>query len=64
LYSNARPVFEKALYYDNNKAGYAMELFQQIYSIKRKAKEENLSHEKRDELRLEKALLICNQLGK
>ena len=62
--AHARRGFEKALDYDKNKAGYAMELFQQLYTIERKAREENLSHKQRHELRLEKALPICSELGK
>jgi hypothetical protein len=41
-----------------------MALFQQLYAIERKAREENLSHKQRHQLRLEKALPICNELGK
>ena len=62
--AHARRGFEKALDYDKDKAGHAMALFQQLYAIERKAREENLSHKQRHELRLEKALPICNELGK
>ena len=62
--AHARRGFEKALDYDKDKAGHAMALFQQLYAIERKAREENLSHKQRHQLRLEKALPICNELGK
>lgn len=62
--AHARRGFEKALDYDKDKAGYAMELFQRLYAIERKAREEDLSHKQRHELRLKKALPICNELGK
>lgn len=62
--AHARRGFEKALDYDKDKAGYAMELFQRLYTVERKAKEQELDYTQRHELRLEKALPICNQLGK
>ena len=62
--AHARRGFEKALDYDKNKAQYAMELFQNLYAIERKAREEHLNHKQRHELRLKEALPICNQLGK
>ena len=62
--AHARRGFEKALDYDKDKAGYAMTLFQKLYVIERYAREENLDHKQRHELRLEKALPVCNQLGK
>ena len=62
--AHARRGFEKALDYDKNKAGYAMELFQRLYAIERKAREQELDHTQRHKLRLEKALPICSELGK
>jgi len=62
--AHARRGFEKALDYDKNKASHAMELFQRLYAIERYAREENLDHKQRHQLRLEKALPICNELGK
>ena len=41
-----------------------MELFQRLYAIERKAREQELDHTQRHKLRLEKALPICSELGK
>ena len=62
--AHARRGFEKALDYDKDKAGYAMELFQRLYAIERHAREQELDYAQRHELRLEQALPICNELGK
>ena len=62
--AHARRGFEKALDYDKDKAQYAMELFQSLYAVERKAREEGLNHKQRHELRLKEALPICNTLGK
>ena len=62
--AHARRGFEKALDYDKDKAGYAMEVFQRLYAIERKAREQELDHIQRHKLRLEKALPICSKLGK
>jgi len=62
--AHARRGFEKALPYDKQKAGYAMEKFQELYAIEREAREGNLSAEERHELRLDQALPLLNELGK
>lgn len=62
--AHARREFEKALDYDKDKAGYAMEMFQKLYAIERKAKEENMGPEQRHALRLDEALPPLNELGK
>ena len=72
--AHARRGFEKALDYDKDKAGYAMELFQQLYAIERHARDlivtgeniafGNIDHTQRHKLRLEQSLPVCNQLGK
>lgn len=62
--AHARRGFEKTLDYDRSKAQYAMGMFQQLYAIERKAREENLSAEQRHTLRLDEALPILNELGK
>ena len=62
--AHARRGFEKALDYDKDKAQYAMELFQRLYAIERYAKENQFDHQQRYDLRLERALPICNELGK
>lgn len=62
--AHARRGFEKALQYDKEKAGYAMDMFQKIYAIEQEAREENLSSEQRYNLRLEKSLPLLNELSK
>ena len=62
--AHARLGFEKALDYDKKKAGYAMELFQQLYAVERHARDSKLDDQQRHQLRLEKVLPICNQFGR
>jgi transposase len=62
--AHARRGFEQALDYDKTNAGYAMEMFQKLYAIERKAKEENMSSEQRHTLRLDESLPLLNELGK
>jgi transposase len=62
--AHARRMFEKAL--DDNKvmAQHVLTQMQLLYSIERKAKEENYTPEERHQLRLEEALPVLNDLGK
>lgn len=62
--AHARRGFEKALPYEKEKAGYAMDMFQKLYAIEREAREENFSPEQRHELRLEQSLPLLNELSK
>lgn len=62
--AHARRYFEKSLDSDKAKAEYAMGMFQKVYAVERKARNANLSPEKRKELRLDEALPILNELGK
>ncbi|NPD48278.1 IS66 family transposase [Lentimicrobium sp. S6] len=62
--AHARRYFEKALDYDQKKAEYAMGMFQKIYAIERKAKDDQLSPKERYDLRLEESLPLLNELGK
>lgn len=62
--AHARRYFEKALDSDNKRASYAMEMFQKVYAVERKARETNLTPAERKELRLDEALPIINELGK
>lgn len=62
--AHARRGFEKALDYDTANAAYAMSMFQKLYAVERKAKEENLSPEQRHKLRLDESLTLLNDLGK
>jgi len=62
--AHVRRGFEKALDYDRLNAEYAMGMFQKIYEVERKAKEENLNPEQRHKLRLDESLPLLNELGK
>jgi hypothetical protein len=62
--AHARRGFEKALDYDKDNAEYAMGMFQKIYAVERKAKEQNLTPEQRHTLRLDESLPLLNELGK
>ena len=60
--AHARRYFEKALQQNKQLASYAMERFQQLYAIERKAKEGQMDFEQRKELREKKALPILKDL--
>jgi transposase len=62
--AHARRGFDKALPYDNKNASYALTMFQKLYEIERRAREEGISPAERHALRLEEALPILNELGK
>jgi len=62
--AHARRGFEKALDYDKPNAEYAMGIFQKLYDIERKAKEQELTPGQRHELRLDESLPLLNELGK
>jgi transposase len=62
--AHARRGFEKALDYDKSRAEYAMGMFQKLYAIEQKARENNYSPEERHKLRLDESLPILNDLGK
>jgi len=62
--AHARRGFEKALDYDKPRAEYAMKVFQELYDIERKAKQDNLTQEQRYTLRLDESLPILNELSK
>jgi transposase len=62
--AHARRGFEKALEYDKSRAEYAMGMFQKLYAIEQKARQENFAPGQRYELRLDQSLPILNELGK
>jgi hypothetical protein len=62
--AHARRGFDKALPYDKKRAEYAMEMFQKLYAVEQKARDQNLSPEQRHTLRLDEALPVMNELGK
>ena len=62
--AHARRGFEQALPYDQKRAEYAMSMFQELYAIEQKAREQNMSAADRHALRLDEALPLINELGK
>jgi transposase len=62
--AHARRGFDKAKDENKEKAEYALGMFQKLYAVEQKARENNLSPTERKELRLEKALPVLNELGK
>lgn len=63
-WAHARREFEKALANDQAKAQIALTFIQQLYAVEAQAREQKLTAPERKELRLEKALLVINALGK
>ena len=62
--AHARRKFEKALPYDKKRAEYAMRMFQKLYTIEARAREDILSPQEKYDLRLAEALPILNEFGK
>lgn len=62
--AHARRGFEKALDYDRENAEYALGMFQKLYAIEQKARQENMTADQRHTLRLDEALPVLNELGK
>jgi len=54
----------KLLIRNQKRAEHAMALFQKLYALEQKARDQNLSPEQRHTLRLDEALPIMNELGK
>ena len=62
--AHARRGFEKALDYDKARAQHALKLFQKLYDVERRAKEDGLSFKERHALRLDESLPVINELSK
>jgi len=60
--AHARREFEKALSNDKARAEYALQCFQQLYALERKARDQNLDYDGRKALRQDKAVPILNEL--
>jgi transposase len=60
---HARRYFDKALANDQQRAAHVLKLIQLLYAIEALAREANMTHEQRHELRLEKSLPIINEIG-
>ena len=62
-WAHARRYFDKALQNDQQRASAVLKLIQLLYAIEALAREANMTHEQRYELRLEKSLPIINEIG-
>jgi transposase len=60
---HARRYFDQALSNDRRRASKVLKLIQVLYAVEALAREQNLTHEQRHELRLEKSLPIINEIG-
>lgn len=62
-WAHARRYFDRALQDDKERASHVMKLIQLLYAIEALARESEMSHQQRYELRLEKSLPIINEIG-
>jgi transposase len=62
-WAHARRYFEKAQDNDRERASHVLKLIQLLYAIEAIAREQNLSHDQRHALRLEKSLPVINEIG-
>jgi transposase len=62
-WAHARRYFDKALANDQQRASKVLKLIQLLYAIEALAREANMTHQQRYELRLEKSLPIINEIG-
>jgi len=62
-WAHARRYFDKALGNDHERASYVMKLIQLLYAIEALARESEMTHQQRHELRLERSLPIINEIG-
>ncbi|MDO8897014.1 MAG: transposase, partial [Bacteroidales bacterium] len=60
---HARRYFDKALGKDQQRASKVLKFIQILYATEALAKEQNLTHEQRHALRLERSLPIINEIG-
>jgi transposase len=60
---HARRYFDQALGNDQQRASKVLKLVQILYAIEALAREQNLTHEQRHALRLERSLPIINEIG-
>mgnify|MGYP002507681140 CR=1 FL=1 len=60
---HARRCFDKALKNDKERASHVMKLIQLLYAIESLARESEMTHQQRYELRLDKSLPIINEIG-
>jgi transposase len=61
--AHARREFEQALGNDKERGQYALTEIGKLYDIEREAREKNMTHQERYELRQEKAIVILERMG-
>jgi transposase len=62
-WAHARRYYEVALKNDHQRASHVLRLIQILYAIEAIARDENLTHDQRHALRLEKSLPVINEIG-
>ncbi len=62
--AHSRRKFNDAIKNDPKRAEYALKKIQELYKVERKAREEELSHEQRKELRQEESIPVLTELEK
>jgi transposase len=62
-WAHARRYFDKALQNDQQRASKVLKLIQLLYAIESLARESDMTHQQRHELRLDKSLPIINEIG-
>jgi transposase len=62
-WAHARRYFDRALGNDKERASHVMKLIQLLYAIESLARESEMTHQQRYELRLAKSLPIINEIG-
>lgn len=62
-WAHARRYFEQALTNHEEYATYILKEIQTLYAVEQEAREEELTHDKRHALRLEKSLPVINKIG-
>jgi transposase len=62
-WAHARRYYESALKNDQERASHVLRLIQILYAIEAIAREQNLTHDQRHALRLEKSLPVINEIG-
>ena len=62
-WAHARRYYESALKNDQERASHVLRLIQILYAIEAIARDQNLTHDQRHALRLEKSLPVINEIG-
>ncbi|MBP8790384.1 MAG: IS66 family transposase [Breznakibacter sp.] len=62
-WAHARRYFEQAIDNDHERASHVLKLIQLLYAIEAIARDQNMTHDQRHALRLEKSLPVINEIG-